>query len=164
MSNPYSVKNVKSFMGREGYGFECSLYRDGKKIGTVTDTANGGMTDFYLDSKEEEDRLDAYCATLPARVSEIPAEPPMRNQPYTGKMETITIEMSRDIFIAGLVDEYETNKKLKRYCKTQTLYRLHSDKDDSHWVIGIKYTEKVKQQLQDKHGSDLKEIINERFI
>ena len=29
----YTVKNVKNFQGREGDGFECSLYKDGKRIG-----------------------------------------------------------------------------------------------------------------------------------
>jgi len=61
VSNPYSVKNIKTFTGREGHGFECSLYRDGKSIGKVVDVANGGSINFYLD-KEEIERLDKYCS------------------------------------------------------------------------------------------------------
>ena len=61
VSNPYSVKNIKTFTGREGHGFESSLYRDGKSIGKVVDVANGGSINFYLD-KEEIERLDKYCS------------------------------------------------------------------------------------------------------
>ena len=49
----YTVKNVKSFMGREGYGYSCSLYKDGKNIGTVTDTADGGEADPQFKHLEE---------------------------------------------------------------------------------------------------------------
>ena len=48
--NGYTLKSVKNFMGREGYGFSANLYHNGKRIGEVTDTANGsGEIDIYLD-------------------------------------------------------------------------------------------------------------------
>ena len=49
--NGYTLKSIKNFMGREGYGFNANLYHNGKKIGEVTDPANGsGEIDIYLDS------------------------------------------------------------------------------------------------------------------
>ena len=38
----YSVKGVKTFRGNEGYGFNATLYKDGKAIAFVYDDANGG--------------------------------------------------------------------------------------------------------------------------
>jgi hypothetical protein len=39
----YSVKNVRVRIGRQGFGFVCDLYRDGKKVAyDVEDRANGG--------------------------------------------------------------------------------------------------------------------------
>lgn len=38
----YTVKGVKSFRGNEGYGFNATLYKDGKAIAFVYDDANGG--------------------------------------------------------------------------------------------------------------------------
>ena len=49
----YSVKGVKTFRGMEGTGWECSLYKDGKKIGTVLDDAHGGPLMFYIPQKEQ---------------------------------------------------------------------------------------------------------------
>jgi hypothetical protein len=40
-----TVKNVKTFTGREGIGFNCDLYLDGKQIAQVLNDAGGGM--FY---------------------------------------------------------------------------------------------------------------------
>jgi hypothetical protein len=42
----YEVKNVKDFIGLEGHGFACTVYKDGKKIGEAVDTAGGGPVDF----------------------------------------------------------------------------------------------------------------------
>ena len=38
----YSVRNVKQFRGREGHGFNATLYRDNVKVALVMDAANGG--------------------------------------------------------------------------------------------------------------------------
>ena len=43
----YEVKNVKTFTGREGQGFECTLYRNGKSVAKVVNTADGGEIDIY---------------------------------------------------------------------------------------------------------------------
>ncbi len=143
----YSVKNVKSFMGMEGLGYECSLYLDGKKIGTVTDTANGGIADFYLE-KGEKEKLDNYCKTLP-------------------KNEEYDIEVDCDIFLSELVDNFENEKRettrFKRLCKTKTVYLL-KDSPDSLWSIKYKYCKKIADKLRVKHGENLVEIINERYI
>ena len=50
----YTVKNVKTFTGMEGLGWECSLYKDGKRLGTVLDDAHGGMLIFHIDKAEEK--------------------------------------------------------------------------------------------------------------
>ena len=43
----YTVKNIKTFNGMEGSGFNCNLYRDKTKIAEVIDDASGGMIIFY---------------------------------------------------------------------------------------------------------------------
>lgn len=142
----YQVKNVKSFQGREGHGFECSLYKDGKKIGTVTDTADGGMIDFYLD-KGEEEILEAFCKTLPKWSSEL-----------TGKKH----DTDKDMFITNLVDEWEDNKKLKRLCKTKTVVLMSDNKEGEYSVFNIKFSENAKQQILKKYENPV--FMNERLL
>ena len=143
----YTVKNIKSFQGREGYGFECSFYKDGKRIGTVTDTADGGMIDFYLD-KGEKEILDTHCLTLPKWGSEY------------GDKEYFT---DADIFITGLVSDFEKQKQYRKWCKkdTVTVFRTNEDKKGSYRVKPVPYNELVKTCLEKKCKGKGLIIVNE---
>lgn len=48
----YTVKGVKSFRGNEGYGFNATLYKDGKAIAFVYDDANGGCYSYEWKDKD----------------------------------------------------------------------------------------------------------------
>ena len=102
----YTVKNVKSFIGREGYGYSCTLCKDGKKIGTVTDTANGGEVDLYLDSRELEQELRDYMDNLPEVT-----------------IDGITFPPSVDMFLESLVAAFEQAKQMVKWCKTSWVYK-----------------------------------------
>ena len=145
----YEVKNVKSFEGMEGYGFNCSLYKDGKRIGTVLDDANGGSYYYMLD-KGEEEALRDYCKALPMVTYDFED---------TGELHHVF----DDSFISDLVEEYENNARIKRLCRTKTLYSLKTDEEGTFWTIKAKYSERVRDHLTAKHGDNLTEIINERF-
>jgi hypothetical protein len=43
----YSVKGIKNITGTEGAGYECTLYREGKKVAVAVDHADGGPVHFY---------------------------------------------------------------------------------------------------------------------
>ena len=141
----YQIKNVKSFQGREGLGFECSLYKDGKKIGIVTDTANGGMTDFYLD-KGEKELLDKYCETLPPIV-------------FDGR--DFEMPASCDTFLSGLVDEWDKQQQIKRWCRTKTVFSLAGDAPGNYRTINSKYCLKVKKHILNKYKDKNPTICNE---
>lgn len=70
--NGYTLKSIKNFMGREGYGFSASLYYNNKKIGEVTDTADGsGETDVYLDLKYQKDHDETVNTDFIERLYEL---------------------------------------------------------------------------------------------
>jgi len=144
----YTVKNVKSFQGREGYGFECSLYRDGKRIGTVTETASGGMVDFYLD-KGEEKILDDFCKTLPKWGSEF------------GDREYDT---DKDIFITNLVNKWEEQKRLKKLCKNKTAFTIDCMKKGECYTINTPYNSITKANLEKEYKGKGLVILNEELV
>ena len=153
--NYYAVKNVKSFMGREGLGFECSLYKNNKRIGTVTDTANGGMIDFYLD-KGEEELLDTYCEQFASEVSKFPTK--------SGEYKTFEHKFDSETLLNKLVQEFETKAKLKKLCKNKTVFTLTTDTNPNDvWTKKIPFSAKVKEHLQKEYGDTLKEILNEKL-
>lgn len=54
---PYSFTNLKTFMGRDGYGMSFSIYKDGHRFAYYTDAGNGGMGDVkpYPEKKTKPD-------------------------------------------------------------------------------------------------------------
>lgn len=104
----YSVKNVKTFMGTEGYGYNCNLYRDGKKVAEVVDTADGGLVNFYWEAKGEAELFRQYALTLP-KID-------------MSKWGMADVPQDIDTAIGGLVDEYENTKRIKRLCSKNWVY------------------------------------------
>ncbi len=153
----YTVKNVKNFQGREGYGFECSLYKDGKKIGTVTDTANGGMIDFYL-NKGEKEILDTYCKTIPNEPYEqgISITEKQFNQIYPHGRPT-----DCDIFLYNLVDGFEKMKKYRKWCKKDTVYRIETDDKGFYRTIKKPYDNWMREYLKKRYKGQGLIVVNE---
>lgn len=155
-NNGYTVKGVKSFMGHEGNGYNCTLCKDGKKIASVIDQGDGGEPYFYFENKPVEDALHAYVKTLPSIVSDYddPKDP------------TKKFEYTPDIasFVSGLVDDYDYAKRTKRLCKTQTVYRLDDTPKDSVMILKHLYNAEAKAHLEKKYGKRLVEIVNETLM
>ena len=123
----YSVKNVKSFFGREGYGFACSVYKGKKKIGEAVDTAGGGPIDYRWIERNDEIEIEAHVLTLP-KVKHLGGE----------------FERTLDIFITELVAKHEFYRDLRRRCKTQWVYKTKKGT-----LVGYKKTlEYTKAQIE----------------
>ena len=48
------IKNVKTFLGNEGYGYNCSVYIDDKKVAMAIDDATGGEAFTWVDDGRED--------------------------------------------------------------------------------------------------------------
>ena len=143
----YSIKNVKTFPGHDGMlGFNASLYKGSKKIATVFDSAHGGCYEYTwvngwngTDAKE----LEEHIKTLPDE-----------------KFGRHSLSMDMDLFVGKMVDEFETKKRLKRYCRTKTLYRIDTTKEGV-WQIGnIRYSEDVLKKLKERYGKRLVAVLD----
>ena len=73
--------------------------------------------------------LDAYCAKLPKEPWGFEAE----------HLDPEGMSIDSDIFMSRLVDEFETNAKLKKLCKTKTLFRLKDDKNPDDFFNHSKF-------------------------
>lgn len=159
----YEVKAVKSFRGREGYGFNASLCRDGKRVALVDDAGNGGCFSYHwLDYKE------GRCAEVTVR-NHAGVERTRKCTPE----EALFVEHVRantdktlepeDMFVAALVDDYEAAKQVRRWCRTKTLFRLKGDDEGSYRTVNAKYSDRVRAFIEGKYGDKVEEIVNERF-
>ena len=137
MANIYGfqMKNIKSTLGREGYGCFANLYLNGKKIGTYTDYGDGAMGDATYKSPEAEKEMTefivAYAKKNPDKyIVNLYKENPERYKeecnnfkkyhPYISD-EDFTIETmsanSIDYIVSDFLDLHEREKKFKKYIK-----------------------------------------------
>lgn len=111
--HPYSVTGIKSFRGREGYGFNATLHRDGRKVAFVIDEANGGCFRYEWLGKDaatrqaDEQALADYCATLP--------------QTDLGNGHSVATDA--DLFLATIVEDAENAQRLLR--RVRILLKKH---------------------------------------
>ena len=153
-------------MGREGHGFNASLYRGKKKVAFVMDSADGGMLDidWLVDCSPKTDATEADWAKYKAeRNEEINLLKTHIATLPSVELHGQTLTVDIDWFIVELVETTKINAKLKRQCKTKTLFRTTSNKIEEHFVIAAKLDEKLRNHLQSKYGKELVEIINDRF-
>jgi len=114
----YAVSKVKTFRGREGYGFNAELLRDGSPIAFVIDEANGGVYHFeWHDCGEsrievESTRLDGSPLTLKCTPEEARLREHVKGRTVRMMDKEFTVDL--DMFVGILVDEYETQKRMKR--------------------------------------------------
>lgn len=113
----YTVGQIKSFQGREGYGFNANLYRDGKKVAFVYDDASGGM--FHYDWLAK-DRAQA-TAEEAAFAAAAKAQPQIDLGPEVVNGAGVMLDCDPDTYMARLVDEAETTKKVRSLLKRRVL-------------------------------------------
>lgn len=151
----YTVKNVKFFRGMEGTGFNCTLYRDGKKVALVDDEANGGEYHFHWFDRAEEKILDAHVKTLPPE----PVENEMKKCFPKG------MDITPDIFVSQLVSDFEMDSKWKRACKKGLCFRLKGDSKGYYMTLTCspQFLDQAKDRMRQKYGDKIEEFINDRY-
>ena len=148
MDSTYTVKGIKSFKGMEGLGFNATLYRDGRKVAFVTDEARGGCFRYDWVDEAEEALLDAYVKTQPPVECDVARHWGM--------------SMDTDLFLAILVSEAETQTKMKRVARKQTLFRVKGDKPGEYRTLSRPYDNQTKAYLAKVYGDHLEEVFNEK--
>jgi hypothetical protein len=110
------IKGLKTWATHDGGGYQFNLYEDGKKVLFVHNDGNGGCLDLEpLDGGEFLKRLNAHCASLPARVLK-----------YDGLPE-MTIEVSSETFLEDLLSDYEQAKQIAKAKKKGVVFTLNGN-------------------------------------
>jgi hypothetical protein len=161
-----TIKNLKTCRGREGIAFSCIVYVDGVKAAFASDDGNGGemridWTPTRTPGKSiwespVKDRLEAYCKTLP----------PHKFPAYDGTDDLSEMPWTIAFLIDHAIDAIETEKKLKRWCKTKVVFHVEGESDETYHTMGLLWAgneARVRAQLAKEYGKTKVEIINERF-
>ena len=107
-----TIKGLKTWATSDGGGYQCNLYKDGKKIAFVHNEGNG--SEIQIDWISCESEINAYVESLP-KV----------------KCGEVEVDSTVGILIDDLVTEYEWQKKLAKHRKNGILFRFVTDSVDS---------------------------------
>jgi hypothetical protein len=95
----FEIKKFKSFMGTDCPGFNLDLWMDSKKLAFVVDDGSGACMSFYYEDKEEGQKFEDYCKSLP----------PLRMEDFPEGLK-----MDADLFVSLLVEQFQNERTKKK--------------------------------------------------
>jgi hypothetical protein len=129
----YWIKNLKNFKGHEGEPlFQCSVYKDGKRIGFFSEDSWGGPAQLQDFKQKDEDALCDYAKSVDSK-------------PWGESYHK---------FIAQIADAVDEIKWFKRQCRKKTLFYIGKKLME----IRHPFCAPVEKALKDRHGEVL--IVN----
>lgn len=139
----YWIKNIKNFKGQELETlFQCSVYKDGKRIGFFSEDTNGGNAQLDLKNDNEREVLEQYAHN------------------YLGKEAWAE---SYHTFISEIASEIDLQKTYKKKCKKTTLVHKPEHEQNQYSQYDIVWNDqskdKIKRHFADKFPGSI--IINE---
>ena len=145
----FDIKKFKSFQGHEGMGFNLELWVDGVKACFVIDDANGGEAHYRWLDRGIMARVKAHVDALPIVPSVTEDEKSLWPQ---GRKQDM------DGFVDCLINEFAHDRRLRRLCKTKTVFRLPTDKPDIFHTLNVPYPEGRR------HIPANAEVLNEKYL
>ena len=162
----YSVKNVKTFIGNEGHGFNATLHRGKKKVAFVYDDASGGDVHFdwvpkyskipsssfnfskaeesvvsEIFSDEEEKLFSEHCKSLPLLELNL------------GGGETECVSQSPDVAVTKLVNHFLAVKDAKKFLKKVTVFCNFSTDIIGYKIDPCQLTDGLRREILAQYPS-----------
>jgi len=137
---------------RDGPSWSCTLYVDGIKAAAVLQEGRGGETEIDWSVGPDKSR---WGGPLAARVAAYVATLPEEDAGFgLGPME-----QDLESVVAKLADEYENTQRIRRSCKTKTLFRTADQKQNEYMVMSRPFSPAIAEALRAKHPGVV--ILNE---
>lgn len=148
----YTVKNVKTFIGNEGHGFNATLHRGKKKVAFVCDDASGGEVHFdwmlgsgetvsEIFSDEEEKLFSEHCQSLP----------PLELN--WGGGETESVSQTPDVVVTKLVNHFLAVKDAKKFLKKVTVFCKFSTDIFGYKIDPCQLTDGLRRKILAQYPS-----------
>jgi hypothetical protein len=150
-----TLKNVKvaHHMSEETTAFTATLHINGKKAAYVKNEGRGGDNYPRFLNRELETEFHEFCATLPVVKDEWHIENNIEPSP-----------MDYDSFIGDLLTEWMENDDWKKACRKGLVFLLKDGPPGAYRITNGKYSAILAEKIREKHGDNLLEIVNERFL
>ena len=136
---PVSVKNVKIHMdmSEETLCFSASVYMDGRRVGTASNRGHGGSNEYRLDPDGRDD-INLWLKDADLVWSD---------------GDAVTFERL-DFVIGELVEDFDRQAQIKRWMRTQVLFRLEGVAEGGFrtFKLGNNTRERIHKHCLDKYG------------
>ena len=120
------IKGLKTWVSRDGGGYQFTLYEAGKKVLFVHNDGNGGCLDLEpLDGGDFLQRLNAHCDALPPRVLSYEGFPSM------------TVKVTNECFLEDLLSDYEKAKQVAKAKKKGIVFALHGNEKEFYTLTTL---------------------------
>ena len=158
------LKKLKIYAGmsQETTAFNAELWIDKKLAAHVENDGHGGCNFIRWVARNHcksayETAFNAWTKAMPP----VPCEDDWAIERGFGPMA-----MDAEFWISLEVERVGSEQDWKRKCARNTLIRLVGDSPDQFraYKPAAKYSPEFAAQIKAKHGANLLEIINERFI
>ena len=160
LESDFSVKSVKTFMGREGYGINANIYYQNRMIGHIIDSGNGGCLDIeYYKKVNGKDKWMHKNPDVFSFVSKLPSY--KYNGSLNGTKLNCESKFDEEEMWNVLVDEYLFLKDFKKAMKKIQI--VHNNK-----VLGFVRDNKPhcldkSYRYKGKSGVSFREIIKDKY-
>ncbi len=139
------LKNIKTFQGMEGSGYNATLYLNGKRVAFVIDEGCGGSPHFQWEGKDRdaknanEQAVNTYIDALPPEKCPDDAE----DWEKTLYDENGYRKLDLDDVVGNMVDDYENARRLARQKKTSVPF-THPGVEKGSYLV-MKHNGKVEE-------------------
>jgi hypothetical protein len=140
----FEIKSYHSCKGMEDMAYDCVLWINGQKACDVQYGGDGGETSFRWHSQELQHAWDAHVAGLPQ-----------------WEMSGKKFDHSDETAFGEIMNRFEEQRLVKRWCKTQVVFRLKEDKPGEWRTVKGKLTPAIKDWIDKNYGDRLDRIANE---
>lgn len=148
----FEIKKHKSCDGSDGIAYSCELWVNGRLGAFVNNEGRGGSTWFRWVDADLERITTNYVDCLPLIPSKTETELQLWPNGRSNDLEC---------FIAELCDKEDEEKRIRKLCRTKTVFRLKSD-EEHLYTLTNPFSAAAAAHLRAKHGDNLKEIFNEQ--
>lgn len=159
----FTLNGIKTFVGREGYGLNANILKDGKKVGVVLDDARGGEVDIDFKDRNIDAEFHAFTAAWfdangereksLARLAEW-------GSAVTPETYNPSAQSMAETWINNFVDSAKEEKWMKAQAKKKTLFRIKGDKPGEWRNVG-EASEKAVAFIRNKYGATVEMIYGQ---
>ena len=158
------LKKVKIYKGmsQETTAFNAELWIDKKLAAHVENDGHGGCNFIrYVDRNHGKSAYETAFNAWTEAMPPVPCTDDWAIERGFGPMA-----MDAEFWVSLEVERVASEQDWKRKCARNTLIRLVGDSPDQFraYKPAAKYSPEFAAQIKAKHGANLLEIINERFI